>query len=153
MLAPSQTSQNIPHPRYKSLELKRHYFRALNTRGNTPKYGLIFHSSFIQRAAPKNKGRISRYLANKCAMASRIDCFSDNPNKIFGTVLRDQVEERLNFYTTGEAPKPNIEVMHAANVEFLKTNPIGAPKKDEEEKEEDVAMEDVSKTKENEEKG
>ena len=25
-------------------------FRALKTRGNTPKYGLIFHSSFIGRA-------------------------------------------------------------------------------------------------------
>ncbi|POI19181.1 hypothetical protein CIB84_017077, partial [Bambusicola thoracicus] len=51
-------------------------FRALKTRGNTPKYGLIFHSTFIGRAAVKNKGRISRYLANKCTIASRIDCFS-----------------------------------------------------------------------------
>ena len=50
--------------------------RALKTRGNTPKYGLIFHSTFIGRAAAKNKGRISRYLANKCTIASRIDCFS-----------------------------------------------------------------------------
>lgn len=46
-------------------------FRALKTKGNTPKYGLIFHSSFIGRAKQKNKGRISRYLANKCSIASR----------------------------------------------------------------------------------
>ena len=46
-------------------------FRALKTKGNTPKYGLIFHSSFIGRAKAKNKGRISRYLANKCSIASR----------------------------------------------------------------------------------
>ena len=52
--------------------------RALKTRGNTPKYGLIFHSSFIGRAGVKNKGRISRYLANKCSIASRIDCFTGN---------------------------------------------------------------------------
>ena len=51
-------------------------FRALKTKSNTPKYGLIFHSSFIGRAGTTNKGRISRYLANKCAIASRIDCFS-----------------------------------------------------------------------------
>ena len=53
-------------------------FRALKSRGkcNTPKYGLIFHSSFIARAAARNKGRISRFLANKCSLASRIDCFS-----------------------------------------------------------------------------
>ena len=30
-------------------------FRALKKKGNTPKYGLIFHSSFIGRAAAKNK--------------------------------------------------------------------------------------------------
>ena len=52
------------------------FFRALKKKGNTPKYGLIFHSSFIGRAASQNKGRISRYLANKCSIASRIDCFS-----------------------------------------------------------------------------
>lgn len=54
-------------------------FRALKTKGNTPKYGLIFHSTFIGRAAAKNKGRISRYLANKCSIASRIDAFSETP--------------------------------------------------------------------------
>ena len=52
-------------------------FRALKKKGNTPKYGLIYHSTFIGRAAKKNKGRISRYLANKCAIASRIDAFAD----------------------------------------------------------------------------
>jgi len=56
-------------------------FRALKTKGNTPKYGLIFHSSFIGRAGSKNKGRISRFLANKCSIASRIDCFSDVSNQ------------------------------------------------------------------------
>lgn len=55
--------------------------------GNTPKYGLIFHSSFIGRAGAKNKGRISRYLANKCSIASRIDCFMENSTNIFGSKL------------------------------------------------------------------
>ena len=49
---------------------------AIKTKGNTPKYGLIFHSSFIGRAAAKNKGRVARCLGNKCSMASRIDAFS-----------------------------------------------------------------------------
>merc|ERR1712025_1115818 len=70
-------------------------FRALKTKGNTPKYGLIFHSTFIGRAKQLNKGRIARYLANKCALACRIDCFSDEATTIFGEKLRDQVEERL----------------------------------------------------------
>ncbi|XP_051533061.1 nucleolar protein 56-like [Myxocyprinus asiaticus] len=89
-------------------------FRALKTRGNTPKYGLIFHSTFIGRAAAKNKGRISRYLANKCTIASRIDCFSELPTSVFGDKLRDQVEERLAFYETGEVPRKNLDVMKEA---------------------------------------
>nr|XP_008119824.1 PREDICTED: nucleolar protein 56 [Anolis carolinensis] len=89
-------------------------FRALKTRGNTPKYGLIFHSTFIGRAAAKNKGRISRYLANKCTIASRVDCFSEVPTSVFGEKLREQVEERLAFYETGQAPRKNLDVMKEA---------------------------------------
>lgn len=64
-------------------------FRALKTKGKTPKYGLIFNSTFIGRASTANKGRISRYLANKCAIASRVDCFSEAPTKKFGESLKD----------------------------------------------------------------
>merc|ERR1712184_87652 len=89
-------------------------FRALKKRGNTPKYGLIFHSTFIGRAAQKNKGRISRYLANKASIASRLDCFSDEPNALVGGMLKQQVEDRLKFFESGEVPKKNIDVMHEA---------------------------------------
>jgi nucleolar protein 56 len=86
-------------------------FRALKTKGNTPKYGLIYHSSFIGRAGAKNKGRISRFLANKCSIASRIDAFSDAPTTVFGEALRSQVEERLDFYANGTAPTKNEVAM------------------------------------------
>lgn len=90
-------------------------FRALKTKGNTPKYGLIYHSSFIGRAGAKNKGRISRFLANKCSIASRIDAFSDVPTTKFGEVLRSQVEERLDFYANGTAPTKNADAMVSLN--------------------------------------
>ena len=82
-------------------------FRALKTKGNTPKYGLIYHSSFIGRAGQKNKGRISRFLANKCSIASRIDNFSELPTSKFGDALKKQVEERLEFYSSGAPPTKN----------------------------------------------
>merc|ERR1719456_206006 len=87
-------------------------FRALKTRGNTPKYGLIFHSSFISRASSKCKGRISRYLANKCAIAARIDSFSEKLTDKYGLKMKEQVEERLRFYSDGVAPRKNIDVMN-----------------------------------------
>lgn len=86
-------------------------FRALKTKGNTPKYGLLYHSSFIGRAGPKNKGRISRFLANKCSIASRIDNFSETPSTKFGDALKAQVEERLQFYATGAPPMKNEVAM------------------------------------------
>ncbi|KAI6098206.1 hypothetical protein F5141DRAFT_442681 [Pisolithus sp. B1] len=86
-------------------------FRALKTKGNTPKYGLLYHSSFIGRADPRHKGRISRFLANKCSIAARIDCYSDHPTSKFGEALRDQVEERLNFFETGAPPSKNADAI------------------------------------------
>ncbi|ODQ78201.1 hypothetical protein BABINDRAFT_65537 [Babjeviella inositovora NRRL Y-12698] len=89
-------------------------FRALKTKGNTPKYGLIYHSSFIGKASQKNKGRISRYLANKCSIASRIDNYSDEPTTAFGAILKKQVEERLAFYDTGAKPMKNADAIQQA---------------------------------------
>ncbi|KAI1497990.1 pre-rRNA processing nucleolar protein-like protein Sik1 [Biscogniauxia marginata] len=94
-------------------------FRALKTKSNTPKFGLIYHSTYIGRASPKDKGRISRYLANKCSIASRIDNFSEHPSKKFGEVLRGQVEDRLEFYATGKKPIKNADAMDKAVAELL----------------------------------
>ncbi|XP_021889317.1 nucleolar protein 56-like, partial [Carica papaya] len=87
-----------PSSTLQILGAEKALFRALKTRGNTPKYGLIFHSSYIGRASTRNKGRIARYLANKCSIASRIDCFAERNTTVFGEKLREQVEERLDFY-------------------------------------------------------
>lgn len=86
-------------------------FRALKSKGNTPKYGLIYHSSFIGKANSKDKGRISRYLANKCSIASRIDNFIDTPTNKFGEAMKRQVEERLDFFDHGSALSKNEVVM------------------------------------------
>lgn len=94
-------------------------FRALKTKGNTPKYGLIYHSSFIGRAGLRNKGRISRFLANKCSIASRIDNFSEAPSTRFGEALRAQVEERLDFFANGTKPTKNTDAMAKAMEDVL----------------------------------
>lgn len=86
-------------------------FRSLKSGGNTPKYGIIYNSSFISRAGIKNKGKISRYIANKLAIAARFDQFAIIPNTKVGSVLKDQVEERLRFFSSGEKPKTNRDVM------------------------------------------
>jgi len=109
-------------------------FRALKTKGNTPKYGLIFHSSFIGRAGAKNKGRISRYLANKCAIAARIDSFSEVPNSKYGEKLKEQVEDRLTFYDSGATPKKNIDCMREAAAEVALLEGESEPKSEKKDK-------------------
>lgn len=52
-----------------------------------------------------------RFLANKCSIASRIDSFSDAPTTRFGEALKAQVEERIQFYSTGTAPMKNNDAM------------------------------------------
>jgi len=113
----------FPASTVQILGAEKALFRALKTRGNTPKYGIIFASSFIQKANQKNKGRISRYLANKASLASRIDSFTENPiatGGIFGAKLREQVEERMRFYETGVKPRKNIDVMREAVLQVTK---------------------------------
>mmetsp|Transcript_22941 Transcript_22941/g.26629 ORF Transcript_22941/g.26629 Transcript_22941/m.26629 type:complete len:499 (+) Transcript_22941:30-1526(+) len=86
-------------------------FRALKNKGNTPKYGILFNSSYIGKALVKDKGKISRYIANKCSLAARIDQFSLLPNARFGDEMKVQVEERLKFLETGVQTRKNADVM------------------------------------------
>eukprot|EP00919_Chromeraceae_sp_WS-2016_P021566 GHVR01050930.1.p1 GENE.GHVR01050930.1~~GHVR01050930.1.p1 ORF type:complete len:494 (+),score=106.68 GHVR01050930.1:102-1583(+) len=51
-------------------------FRALKTKKNTPKYGIIFHASLVGQAAPKLKGKIARMLSAKLALCTRVDALS-----------------------------------------------------------------------------
>ncbi|EFJ52329.1 hypothetical protein VOLCADRAFT_102990 [Volvox carteri f. nagariensis] len=70
-------------------------FRALKTKHETPKYGLIYHASLIGQSAPKYKGKISRVLAAKCALAIRVDALGDTNDATVGVEARQKVEARL----------------------------------------------------------
>ena len=42
---------------------------------------------------------------------------SETPTAVYGQKLHAQVEERLSFYETGDAPRKNIDIMREAMVE------------------------------------
>ncbi|WPH00226.1 nucleolar protein 58 [Acrodontium crateriforme] len=63
-------------------------FRALKTKHDTPKYGLIYHASLIGQATGKNKGKIARMLATKSSLGLRVDALSD-----WGTAGKGENEE------------------------------------------------------------
>ncbi|KAF9448460.1 Nop-domain-containing protein [Macrolepiota fuliginosa MF-IS2] len=56
-------------------------FRALKTKHDTPKYGLIYHASLIGQAPPKLKGKMARMVATKAALSIRVDALTDSDGK------------------------------------------------------------------------
>ena len=56
----------FPASTVQILGAEKALFRALKTRHETPKYGLIYHASLVGQAAQKHKGKISRVLAVGC---------------------------------------------------------------------------------------
>lgn len=52
-------------------------FRALKTKHDTPKYGLLYHASLVGQATGKNKGKIARMLATKATLGLRVDALAD----------------------------------------------------------------------------
>lgn len=55
-------------------------FRALKSKKDTPKYGLIYHASLVGQAGQKTKGKMARMLAAKAALATRVDALTETTN-------------------------------------------------------------------------
>lgn len=69
-------------------------FRALKTKHDTPKYGLLYHASVVGQSQPKNKGKMSRVLAAKAVLMARFDAFAEEPNSEIGLEYRGKVDAR-----------------------------------------------------------
>nr|GFD10617.1 probable nucleolar protein 5-2 [Tanacetum cinerariifolium] len=77
-----------------------------------------FHASLIGQAAPKIKGKMSRSLASKTALAIRCDALGDNLDNSMGVENRVKLEARLRNlegrelgHAAGSTKgKPKIEV-------------------------------------------
>ena len=137
------TLAKYPASTIQILGAEKALFRALKTRSATPKYGLLYHSSFIGKAKMKNKGKISRYLANKLAMCSRIDAFCKDVTNDYGNELRNQIDERLKYLDTGDKPRKNIDVMKKVEMQLINKKRKKPDEEDEKEKKKKEKM-DVS---------
>lgn len=54
---------------------------------------------------------VAAYMFISCSASCS---HTDQPSAVFGKKLREQVEERLSFFESGELPRKNIEVMKEA---------------------------------------
>lgn len=83
-------------------------FRALKTKHDTPKYGLIYHASLIGQASAKNKGKIARVLATKAAISLRVDAMGEKDMATIGIESKSKVEARLRMLEGGKIEKSSI---------------------------------------------
>ncbi|XP_071003026.1 nucleolar protein 58 [Oncorhynchus clarkii lewisi] len=137
-------------------------FRALKTRRDTPKYGLIYHASLVGQTSAKNKGKISRMLAAKASLAIRYDALGEDTNAEMGVENRAKLEARLRHLEekgirrisgTGKAMAKSDKYQHKSDVKVYdpsgdSTLPsVSKKRKFEEVEEEEVATPVTVKTK------
>lgn len=106
MLAQGGSLVNVAKMPASTIQLcgaEKALFRALKKKHDTPKYGLIYHSSLVGRATAKVKGRMSRMLAAKVALAARFDAFgeSETINLDLGTNHLANLEYKLRLMEEG----------------------------------------------------
>ncbi|XP_052813798.1 nucleolar protein 58-like isoform X2 [Mya arenaria] len=78
-------------------------FRALKTKHDTPKYGLIYHASLVGQANTKLKGKMSRMLAAKASLAIRVDALGEDTNAEMGLEHRAKLDRRMRELEEGKS--------------------------------------------------
>ena len=73
----------------------------MKTKHDTPKYGLIYHASLVGQTGAKFKGKVSRMLAAKAALAIRVDALGEDVNNEMGIESRAVLEKRMQAMEQG----------------------------------------------------
>lgn len=82
----------MPASTIQVLGAEKALFRALKTGSRPPKHGLLFQHALIHEAPRWQRGKISRALAGKLAIAARIDAYR---GKFVGDELKANFERRV----------------------------------------------------------
>lgn len=145
LIAHSGSLMNLaksPGSTIQILGAEKALFRALKTKHQTPKYGLIYHASLIGQASGKNKGKVARMLASKAALGLRVDSLAewganseggqeeptDEEKAALGNSARLAIERRLRFLEgkperlpaaaavgpSGQAAAPKFDIKEAS---------------------------------------
>merc|ERR1712013_805710 len=96
------------------LGVEKALFKALKTKHDTPKYGLIYHAQLVGQASSKMKGKVSRMLAAKAALATRVDALGEETNTDLGIEHRAKVESRIRQLEGGEVTKISATAKQSA---------------------------------------
>jgi len=94
-------------------------FKALKTKHDTPKYGLIYHAQIVGQSATALKGKVSRMLAAKASLACRVDALGEDAEASaeLGMEQRMKIEARIRQLEGGNTYKVSGTGKQAAKFE------------------------------------
>ncbi|TET56561.1 C/D box methylation guide ribonucleoprotein complex aNOP56 subunit [Candidatus Bathyarchaeota archaeon] len=92
----------MPSSTIQVLGAEKALFRALKTGAKPPKHGVIFQDTLIHASKKWQRGKISRALAGKLAIAARVDAFS---GRFIGDSLKEDLKKRVDEIKE-KYPKP-----------------------------------------------
>jgi nucleolar protein 58 len=102
----------LPSSTVQILGAEKALFKAMRTKHNTPKYGLIYHASLVGAAPASIKGKVSRSLAAKCALCIRYDALGESLDGSFGVANKAYIEAKIKQLESviGKTPAPGKPV-------------------------------------------
>lgn len=80
-----------PASTIQTLGAEKALFRHLAGEGTSPKHGVLFQHRLVQELPEGQQGKMARFLANKTAIAARLDQYGDKQK---GKELRDKAQEK-----------------------------------------------------------
>jgi nucleolar protein 58 len=91
----------LPASTIQILGAEKALFRALKQHKPTPKYGLIYNASIVGATKVNLKGKVSRTLANKCALCVRFDALGEEQDGTLGAKSKAYMEGRVKLLEAG----------------------------------------------------
>lgn len=81
-----------PASTIQMLGAEKALFRYMKGEGTPPKHGILFEHDFVSPLPDETRGKMARFLANKTAMAARLDQYGDKEN---GAELREEAQQKF----------------------------------------------------------
>lgn len=84
----------MPASTAQMLGAEKALFRFLRGNGTPPKHGILFEHEYVRPLQSNERGKMSRFLANKTVMAARLDFYDgEDKGEEFREDARDKFEE------------------------------------------------------------
>ena len=96
----------LPASTIQILGAEKALFRALRTGARPPKHGILFQHQAVHTAPKWQRGKIARTLANKIAIAARVDYYRGSEDTTIKAGLDKRLESIRERYKEPPARKP-----------------------------------------------